>query len=88
MTTCCDALFGRKPNVCGAGNKAGFRQTTDAADTLETNTRSAAEARTEQPLIVAFEQFLWEDLIAHFLRWRRVLDYKAHQSLVRTHQMP
>ena len=40
-----------------AGNKAGFRQTTDAADTLETNTRSTGEARTEQPLIVAFGQF-------------------------------
>ena len=74
--------------MSSGGNKAGFGQTTDAADTLETNTRSAAEARTEQPLIVAFEPFLSEDLIAHFLCWRRVLDYKAHQSLVRRDQMP
>ena len=34
MTTCCDALLGRKPNVSSGGNKAGFGQTTDAADTL------------------------------------------------------
>ena len=85
MTTCCDALFGRKPNVF-AGNKAGFRQTTDAADTLETNTRSAVDGAAFNCSIL--EQFLCEDLIAHFLRWRRVLDYKAHQSLVRRHQMP
>ena len=71
------------------GTKQLFGQTTDAAEKHlgDKHKVRRADVRTEQPLIVALEQFLCEDLIAHFLCRRRVLDYKAHQSLVRTHQM-
>ena len=73
------------------GTKQLFGQTTDAAEKHlgDKHKVRRADVRTEQPLIVALERFLCEDLIAHFLSWRRrVLDYKAHQSLVRTEQMP
>ena len=71
------------------GTKQLFGQTTDAAEKHlgDKHKVRRADVRTEQPLIVAYQRFLCEDLIAHFLCRRRVLDYKAHQSLVRTHQM-
>ena len=87
MRTFCVTHFSDGNQMCDPQTKPAVGKQ-QMLPTLWDKHKVSVQSRTEQPLIVAFEQFLWLDLIAHFLRRRRVLDYKAHQSLVRTEQMP